>query len=139
MKYYSGIGSRVTPANILANMTEHAKRLEYEGYVLRSGGATGADTAFADGCTDKVIYRPTQATTAALDLASKYHPNWKACNDYVRRLHARNAFIILGEDLDEPSEFVMCWTPEGKVVGGTGLALRICEDYGIEVINLGKM
>jgi len=137
MKYYSGIGSRDTPPEVLEYMTQRARLFEDQGYTLRSGGAKGADRAFARGTQRRRIYRPDYVNQAAMDIAEKYHPNWKACSDYARRLHARNAFILLGRKLDTPSEFCMCWTPGGKVVGGTGQALRMCPDYGIEIINLG--
>ena len=46
---YTGIGSRETPHHILTLMTEIANILDNIGYTLRSGGADGADTAFALG------------------------------------------------------------------------------------------
>lgn len=49
MKYYAGIGSRNTPADILDLMTHLARRLDSRGYTLRSGGADGADAAFERG------------------------------------------------------------------------------------------
>lgn len=49
MKYYTGIGSRETPSEILALMTKVGQKLASEGWCLRSGGAEGADTAFEEG------------------------------------------------------------------------------------------
>ena len=46
---YTGIGSRETPVEIAAKMTELAVRLDALGYTLRSGGAQGADTFFDGG------------------------------------------------------------------------------------------
>jgi predicted Rossmann fold nucleotide-binding protein DprA/Smf involved in DNA uptake len=43
MKFYAGIGSRETPPDILEWMTSLAANLETMNYVLRSGGAQGAD------------------------------------------------------------------------------------------------
>ena len=45
---------------------------------------------------------------------------------------------MLGDDLDQPVSFVVCWTPGGEVTGGTGQALRIAADpqYNIPVFNL---
>lgn len=136
--YYAGIGSRKTPKRTLECMTCLAQILDKNGYILRSGGALGADTAFADGSTRSHIYRPENATIAAMEIAEAHHPNWKACNEYVKKLHARNALIILGQKLDNPVEFCICWTPDGKIIGGTGLGLRICKTYNIPIINLGK-
>ena len=48
-KYYAGIGSRLTPAPVLDLMNRIATHLVKKGWTLRSGGADGADTAFASG------------------------------------------------------------------------------------------
>ena len=45
-KYYAGIGSRDTPPEALAKMTRVAQLLHQDKWVLRSGGADGADDAF---------------------------------------------------------------------------------------------
>lgn len=49
MKFYTGIGSRNTPANILELMEDIAFKLAEKGWTLRSGGAKGADSAFEKG------------------------------------------------------------------------------------------
>ncbi|MHA2280124.1 MAG: hypothetical protein ACXAC5_04510 [Promethearchaeota archaeon] len=135
--YYAGIGSRTTPYSICGIMTEIAKILNSEGYILRSGGAEGADTAFKNGAGDAwEVFRPKDATPEAIEEASKFHPAWHNCNDYVRRLHGRNAQIILGRDLDKPVEFTMLWTPGGKTIGGTGLGIRISDHHKITIKNL---
>jgi hypothetical protein len=53
-------------------------------------------------------------------------------------MHARNVQIILGAKLSQPVQFVLCWTPRGKAVGGTAMGMRIAEAYGIEVRNLAE-
>ena len=45
---------------------------------------------------------------------------------------------FLGPHLIEPVAFILCWTPDGLVTGGTGQALRLAKDYMIPVCNLGK-
>lgn len=136
-KLYAGIGSRKTPDNIMRIMTKIAKKLNSQGYILRSGGAQGADSAFESGANNlKEIFMARDAIPEAIKLASKFHPAWHKCNDYARKLHGRNAMIILGKDLITPVEFTVCYTPGGKVVGGTGLGLRICAHYNIEIKNL---
>ena len=44
-KVYAGIGSRETPDTVLAILEALATVLARAGFVLRSGGAPGADTA----------------------------------------------------------------------------------------------
>lgn len=59
--FYTGIGNRDTPYEYLEKMTALAFLLEKEGYILRSGGAEGADTAFENGVRSlyyKEIYLP---------------------------------------------------------------------------------
>lgn len=142
MRYYAGIGSRKTPPEILKEMKEYAQELEQLGFILRSGGAEGADTAFEQGVKEeenKEILRPKDATPEAIELASKYHPAWDKCNDYVRKLHGRNAQIILGKNLDTPVSFVLCWTPRGALSGGTALGIKIAQDHNINVFNFEKI
>lgn len=138
--YWAGIGARETPQDIRQLMTVISLDLFTKGLVLRSGGAKGADAAFAKGCpaSHKIIYRAKDATEEAMNHASKYHPNWKRCTDLTRRLMARNSMIILGSKLDTPISFCICWTINGKETGGTGQALRICKDMSIPVYNLGN-
>ena len=56
--FYTGIGSRKTPKTILKLFTEVAIYLSKQGYILRSGGAKGADQAFERGAAKKEIYLP---------------------------------------------------------------------------------
>jgi hypothetical protein len=71
-----------------------------------------------------------------LEHAAKYHPAWHKCSYDVQRLHARNSLIMLGWQLNEPVDFVICWTKDGKASGGTGQALRIAEAYNIPIFNM---
>lgn len=153
MHYYTGIGSRSTPKEICATMCELARGLVRLGYTVRSGGAGGADTAFSNGAGEySQIFIPWNGfnelhecswvhagvCSAALDLAAQFHPAWNRCSQGARKLHARNCYQVLGQDLNTPSEFVLCWTPGGSGTGGTGQALRIAEAYGIPVFDLGR-
>lgn len=147
MKHYAGIGARDTPVHVLALMEKAANYLDLSGYTLRSGGANGADTAFADGAYKKEIHLPWREynknpsvlhnpSAQAIELASNFHPNWSACSQGVVKMHGRNMHILLGEDLKTPVEFVICWTKNGKDIGGTGLAIRAAEYLEIPVLNL---
>lgn len=149
---YAGIGSRQTPATILETMQRIARHLADRGLVLRSGAAQGADSAFEQGCVeqkgDREIWLPWEGfngrpftrrlpTRAAFDLAAQFHPTWETLTDPTKRLHARNSHQILGQHLDHPVAFVVCWTPGGSGGGGTGQALRLARDRGIPVFDLG--
>jgi len=143
-RFYAGIGSRETPSSVLVIMKQLATKLEKLGFTLRSGGADGADSAFAAGCKHKRIYLAHEATPAAIKIASDFHPAWNRCSEYARKLHGRNSFQILGDKLDTPASFVICWTRDGAInnsqrsiaTGGTGTAISIANHYKIPVFNL---
>lgn len=151
--HYAGIGSRETPQDIMDLMTKIAKKLASMSIILRSGGANGADTAFANGVKndwDKQIFLPwvgfNNATGVFLGskmedaekIAKQYHPRWNKCSKAAKALLTRNTFQILGADLKTPSDFVICWTADGRASGGTGQALRIAKAYDIPIFNLKK-
>jgi hypothetical protein len=149
-RYYTGVGSRETPPDILALMTTLAVELRAAGYTLRSGGARGADEAFAAGAgSDAQIFLPWLEYNGVrggipcgydirlAEIAARCHPHWKLCNSAARKLHTRNVATVLGKcDPPELSEFVVCWTPGGYAVGGTGQALRVAKRYNVPVYNL---
>lgn len=144
---YTGVGSRKTPPEILSLMRQIAGRLASLGFILRSGGAAGADSAFESGAAGKCeIYLASDATEAAARIASSFHPAWHRCSEFARNLHARNAFQVLGRNLKSPSKFVVCWTRDGAIdhgersieTGGTGTAISIASENGIPVFNLAR-
>lgn len=126
-----------------------------KGWYLRSGAATGADTAFEEGCVEgqglKEIFLPwagfnnrdgpdyiNQPDERTYALISKYHPNANKLTRGAKALHARNMHQVLGKDLDTPSNAIICWTPAGNFVGGTTTALRVAVEYGIPIFNFGS-
>lgn len=134
--FYTGIGSRKTPAHICQLFTKIAMLLKEEGYVLRSGGAEGADKAFELGAGDKAeVFRPHHATAQCLKIAEGLIPWWQKMDDYAQKLHARNVQQILGKNLDSPVKFVLCWTPDGKEIGGTRTAIVLAHEHHIPVFN----
>lgn len=156
--YYTGVGSRDTPPEIGRLMTRIATFLFEEGYVLRSGGAPGADTFFEDGVPSlegKDIYLAGKADFGhssplyrvgedALALAKTIHPNWDAprmvANNFRgRRLHARNCYQVLGYDLNNPSRFLLCWTEGGLAKGGTRTAIKLAQQNEVPILNFGAV
>ena len=57
-------------------------------------------------------------------------------DNYTKKLHGRNVFIILGKNFVTPVKFVICYTPDGKNSGGTGLGMNIAGYYDIPIYNL---
>jgi hypothetical protein len=82
----------------------------------------------------------------AYEIASRFHPRWAYLTDSAMKLHARNAYQVLGPRLDDPSEVLICWTPDGaqsadetsRSTGGTGTAIRIADHYGVRIFNLRR-
>lgn len=144
--YYTGVGSRNTPARLLVIMRQIATKMAASGWTLRSGGAIGADRAFEAGAAAKEIFLASDATPAAMTLAASIHPAWSRCKPYVKQLHARNCFQVLGRNLDNPSTVLICWTPDGATcaaecsitTGGTATAIRLAEKFGVPIRNLAR-
>ena len=153
MNYYAGIGSRETPINIIHLFKKVAYYLSVKEYILRSGGAKGADKAFEIGCDNhngkKEIYLPWKGfegsdsnlivrDVKAFEIAEKFHPYWHNLSDGARKLQARNSHQVLGLDLNTPVNFLICWTKNGKGQGGTGQAIRIAKAYDIPIFDAGS-
>lgn len=155
MRTYTGIGSRQTPPEVCTVMTSLAIFLSFRGWVLRSGGAEGADASFEAGGNDKEIYLPwpkfngnqsrlCRVTEEAIQKSLTFHPTPHKLSDAVRKIMGRNLYQIVGWDLASPSKFVVCWTPfptedawdSSLGVGGTGQALRIAHHYNVPIYNL---
>ena len=157
MKYYAGIGSRETPAEVIEKMEKIASLLEKRGWILRSGGAPGADSAFERGVKDpknKQIFLPWSGFQDrdgeeegelvfdknekwAIKIAKKFHPDFASLKKGGKLLMCRNTHQIFGPEKDsERSLFVVCWTKGGVDTRGTGQAIRIANEYGVPVFNL---
>lgn len=77
-------------------------------------------------------------------LAQKVHPAWAACSQFARLAPGRNAYQVLGPDLNAPVDLLLCWTPDGARsasfatnAGGTRAAIVLAEQAGVPVLNLG--
>ncbi len=131
--------------------------LAKDGFVCQTGAAQGADQAFAEGALcgggDVSLFLPwpsyekqwvdglvgpfsvtsiNEFDRMAFLSVAEHHPNFAALSRSVRQLHARNWLILQG------IQFVICWTPKGLEAGGTGQAIRIAEQAGVKIHNLGK-
>ena len=153
---YAGIGSRATPPSVLEAMTTIAAWLARRGWHLHSGGAAGADSAFAAGAPAqrRTVFLPwpgyrgnagpdcrtvsAERSHRCLAIAAALHPAWHRCSPAARKLHARNV-SILAADTDAPVDAVACWTRDGLPSGGTGMGIRVARRYGIPVLNLGVL
>ncbi len=160
MPFYTGIGARNTPQHILNEMKNISLAFMRKGYTLRSGGAEGADTAFFAPITNGNfnIYLPwdnfnglnsfdgTHVNASKLHnfdkakyIASMYHKKWSHLKDSHKTLHGRNAYQVLGVELDDPSDVLVCYAEPltiETVKGGTNIAVQIAKAHGVPVYNL---
>ncbi len=154
--FYAGVGSRSTPDSILKVMAHTAKLLRARNCIPRTGGAPGADLEFMreepyelylpwDGFNGHKKSTLPCPHSEAYIIAQQHHPAWNRLGASARALHARNSHQVLGPSLDSPSEFVLCWTPDGSeeittpATGGTGQAIRIAAAYKIPIINMQRV
>ena len=129
---YAGIGSRATPRAVLESMTVMASWLARRGWHLHTGGAAGADSAFAAGAPPgtRTLFLPwpgyqgnagpdcrtlsANRMDRCLSISSALHPAWHRCSPAARKLHARNA-AILAADTATPVDAVVAFTVAGAV------------------------
>ncbi len=153
----AGIGSRQTPPDVLAAFEAFARTASkgHYGAWFRSGHADGADYAFEKGAKTKcIVYLPWDSFNhelpvlgvgqalnfvdeAALKMVAEHEPYATNCSNGVKLLKCRNVFQILGRDMCNKSDLVVCWTPGAKASGGTGLAIKIARRHDIPVIDVG--
>jgi len=144
--FYTGVGSRETPKDVGELMEQVAYKLATDGYVLRSGGAAGADNyfyqgakrAFEEGYVKPCIYLSWNGMNElyhdeekGLYVANRFvatYPDAQAIAKDVRGSfdglgrggiahHTRNVFQVIGHDLNTPSRFLICWAVPSGTAG----------------------
>ena len=112
--------------------------LPWNGFEDRHHG--GGDGAY-------IVQRDKTLLELAEETASVIHPAWNAkkadgtpvLSRGAKGMHARNCFQVLGEHLDNPSKFLICWAPplaDGSVKGGTRTAWVLAQNNSVPCWNL---
>lgn len=165
-KFYTGIGSRETPDEICVLMSRLGCVMAENGFVLRSGGAKGADESFELGCKASnvvplpmEIYLPWDGFNSkmkdnvnyihvpddepsyieAMEIMSGVLPHWSNLKPQHIPLHTRNVFQVLGRELDKPSSMVFYYSEprnNHQVAGGTNGAVQVAHMNRIPTFNL---
>lgn len=161
---FTGVGSRKLDALGELFCKSASRPLVDLGYVLSTGDATeGCDRVFWECFPNNQRFRfgpfgkakrpntivipdHTAAYKKANYFASLLHPAYRFLPQWMKELHLRNVFQVLGSDLGNPTEFLLCWTPDGaentkatsKKTGGTGTAIRCADKFGVPVFNLQR-
>jgi hypothetical protein len=150
MIYYAGIGSRETPPNVCKEMFRLAQDLADRRWVLRSGGADGADSAFEEGCDEnrgyKEIFLPwygfngrfevettpgrlvtVPPLTNSLRRIANSVQHLDRMSQGVQKLKCRNVCQILGNipGKSPPTNVVICYQDPKKKTGGTLFAMNL--------------
>lgn len=140
MRYYTGIGARKTPKEILNIMCQLGYILADNEMILRSGGAIGADSYFQLGCQEwckdtntdfcdrQEIIIPWEGFNnnyvnkrggitmnnhwLAHEITMEIHPNSENLTQSQIKLMNRNVTQVYGNNGID-SDFVVCWTPDG--------------------------
>lgn len=171
MKYYTGIGSRKTPESVIQHMKDLGFKLAMKGIHGRSGSACGADAAFEEGFILSLSHNNTNDCGftgylpwagfnnippeskfhkvapkfynygKAVAIAETLHPIFNKLSHGARALHTRNVYQVLGDDLETPSDFLICYAEPNpyksdEVLGGTNTAWKLAKQNGIPCYNL---
>jgi len=144
---YAGIGSRQTPPEVLAQITEVAKELSNR-FTLNTGISfngkeEGADAAFSKGTENKNLFSPEKQGSRQKEqaIAKEIHPNPNALSSGGLKLMARNTNQIFGDNLNTPVDFVLFYAKETNGIrpeGGTGQAVEMARLKGIPTINMAN-
>lgn len=154
---YAGIGTRDMVWNsipwrprIYQNLMILHQQYGMKEDLLRSGAADGMDsiheTVHDLFKAPKEIFLPWKKfnghssnlfhiSEEAVQLAYKFHPLGNRLTHPARALMARNGYQVLGYQLNDPVDYVLCGTPD-MTKGGTSQAIRIANHYNIPVFNL---
>ena len=123
-KPYAATGNREAPPEILKKFEEIAKKLEALGYTARVGGFEGIEETVEKATTKNEIHLPwrefgqkqsrfTFTTDRAMAIAKMFHPTFDTMKKSVQLFLAKNARLIMGDKMNSPALFLLCWTEDG--------------------------
>lgn len=156
-KPYACTANDDAPQEIKDKFVEIVKMLENNGYTLRTGGMEGVEEIVENSVTKKEVHLPwrdfggkqsrfTFNTDRAYAIAKKYHPTFDGLSKGVKCFLAKNARLILGNNMTSPALFLLTWTEDGATssrdrtarTGFAGHPIAIAAGIGIPVINLAR-
>lgn len=74
----------------------------------------------------------------SIEMVRQVHPNFNRLTQGTLKLHSRNMNQVFGLDLNTMVSATICWTPNGKSIGGTRSAIELSLNNGIPVFNIGS-
>lgn len=156
-KPYACTGNTECPPEILEKFDRVAKKLEELGYTVRVGGMDGIEDRIEKLVQKKEVHLPwkgfaekdsrfTYNSERAFAIAKMFHPTFDSMKKGVQAFLAKNARLILGDKMNSPALFLVCWTEDGvetakektAKTGFGGHPIAIASAVGIPVFNLAK-
>ena len=150
-------GNPDIPPEAIEKMVQIAKRLESMDFTVRVGGMQGVEDAIEKAIEKKEVHLPfkgfdqkeskfTFVSDRATSVAKMFFPNWDAMKKGVQLFLAKNARVLMGQRVDSPALFFICWTQDGvesfkdstNRTGFTGHSIAIASALGIPIFNLGN-
>ena len=143
---FTGIGSRSLPMEYKFVLKKCGTLLKKMGYLCRTGTATGSDALFRELFKNEKleVYGPEDAKEWCFKEILNHMPSdrmgFDTMKENTQKLLARNMMQILGENGDDPVQFVLCYAPslnyKDSSSGGTGYAIRCALHHNIPVFNI---
>ena len=156
-KPYACTANADCPPEILEKFDRIAKKLEELGYTVRVGGMDGVEDRIEKLVNKKEVHLPwkefnnkqskfTYNSERAFSIAKMFHPMFDTMKKGIQAFLAKNARLILGDKVNSPALFLVCWTEDGvesvkektNRTGFTGHPIAIASALGIPVFNLAK-
>lgn len=156
-KPYTIVANNEMPSEIAAKFEEIAKRLEQREYTVRVGGMEGIDDRIEKAIKKIEVHLPwrefngkqskfTYNSERAFAVAKMFHPTFDSMKKGIQAFLAKNARLILGDKVNSPALFLLCWTEDGAEsirertakTGFSGHPIAIASALGIPIFNLAK-
>lgn len=147
-KIYSGVGNPYLPEQYFPRIEEVAKALAEDGWTLRTGGYFVPDRIFVNGansaeCHAEVeLYLPWKnrklksynksIPDEAIDMGEKFNKNWHKLNPKQRKVQANSLMVMLGLNLDDPSDVCLVCDNKNSETFLTVLATQ----HEIDIVRL---
>lgn len=154
--FYSAVCTTDAPEAVITLIPAIAKKLDNSNYTLRSTGNPGIEQIFEtqshrveyfipwNGFNGKFVKE--ELPKEAFTIASHLHPAWHKLTNQAQKLKARSVAQLMGMDLKTPSDFLICWSPDGacresevtRITGSAGLSIKLATRMHIPVFNLQR-